>query len=566
VTIIRVYERRISRYRVKRGRKHYFYWKANIPKELIPSEDVFMFNFAGKGFIAVKDLELVENFAKPAFFHGKRLYIPRWLEWRPNFAFVIGELGPFLCYQIDRFSLWKTDRNAKAIIRELKKYADGIPPDIAQTIRRVKERQGIVKIIHKDKATFVELSDEKFKEEIIEKLGKGFFYRKRTRRLSRGKVFEFKVRLMKNDYLPIELIPVKKFEELSFQLKVELWEHQERALKKFLDLGRLTCIYPPGVGKTEIAIAAMQKIGAPTLIVTPGISLLGQWKERLLKETTLNPWKIGLYYGQKKEIKPITITTYESALDAATRFNPSLLILEECHHIPAEKYRHIAGIPCQYIIGLSATPYRSDGKSELIYSLAGPPFGGDWEPFYGKYISRPTAYVIPIKGTKEFYKTYKTLSGIKQLIYAATNPAKITIIKNILKRTDSKKTLIYVDYLEMARKLSRILRAPLISGEIPLKERMTKIEWFKSSPKATMILTRAGEEGIDIPDAELCINIAGFGERPELQRIGRIMRLKNKIPRFIDIISKDTREEELEKRYTAKLEEKGIPVIELYAD
>ena len=392
---------------------------------------------------------------------------------------------------------------------------------------------------------------------------------------------------------------------LSFniELKVTLRPYQEEAVNAWLKNRKGIIALPTGAGKTVIALAIIAKLREKTLIVTYTKDQMMQWREMLLKYTTITLDKIGLYYGDVKKLAPITITTYQTAYKHINRLSPffSLLVIDEVHHLPAEKFRYIAfNSFALHRLGLSATVIREDGKHEELFPL----MGGIvyWktanelveEGYLAPFRIKPVYVELTIdekKKLRELIKLYKLFakgrsfndllkharfgdedaqralsihSRIRQLIHNAQN--KLKAIRDIVEKELEKgsKIIIFTQYIGQAERIAKEIQGLLLTGKMDAKERNEVINKFRSIRKGVLVVTTVGDEGIDIPDANVGIIAAGTGSRRQfIQRLGRLLRMKNgKEAVLYEIIVKGTSEEiQSKKRKSLSLD--GLTEAEL---
>jgi len=563
VVRVLVWKRKVSRY-VKRG-KHgqvWDYYKMGVPRELATRE-VFVTKW-GNGFLAMPSIEDVREYAFAGFWDGNRLFLPS-SEPSRDYMICVGKAGPYNIYNIDKFSLWRSKATAEEIIKDLRSIADGIPSRVLNQIVEVKRKQGKVIIQRRDKGIFIKLTDEEIREE-IEKILKGLWLNKKTGKLKRNKQFTVMLRLLKHNYLPVFEEKVKELEDLpKFSFNATLRPYQKKTLEEFLQRGRMTVVHPHGAGKTITAIAIMQKIRGRTLIVTE-LTNIPQWYDKIVKFTTLPKRYIGILGGGKYEVAPVTITTFGSFHKVAHRFW-SLIIVDECHRMPATTFAPLSTIPCDYFLGLSGSPYREKkGETEMIYALAGPPDsqGHVWTDFYGKWVWKPTVYVLRVPFQSRFYKDkYEEADGREKFVIAGSNPIKFKYLQHYLAKY--RKVVIFCRWLKQARRLAKKLGVPLLDGSSSLRQRRAICEWMRREDKAVAVFTEAGVQGTDIPSLECVITLSGnWGSRREsLQMAGRVMRMAEgkKCAVFIYIVTKDSVEEEFLKKRLSVLEEKGMPVV-----
>ncbi len=327
--------------------------------------------------------------------------------------------------------------------------------------------------------------------------------------------------------------------------------------------GRGVIALPTGSGKTVIAIAAMARLAVNTLVVVYTKEHIFQWIEAIRKFTDAGAL-VGAYYSEEKSLRPITVTTYQTAyrkLDVfATRY--ALVVFDEAHHLPADKFRAIAmGLPAPYRMGLSATVEREDGRHEEIFPIVGgvvyhtSPGRLTQEGYLAPFQIRRVPVELPPKLKREYQRLrrrYRALVGglrfeevlslarrgderavealrihsqMRSLIYE--NPAKIDAIERIVREELSRgsKIIVFTQYKRQAEELAERLGAHLIHGDMDAARRRRELEEFKAEPSGVLVVTTVGDEGLDIPDANVGILASGTSSRRQfLQRLGRLLR------------------------------------------
>ncbi len=375
---------------------------------------------------------------------------------------------------------------------------------------------------------------------------------------------------------------------IDVQFYGKLRDYQKEALESWVKNNfRGIIALPTGSGKTIVALAAMAQLSVPTLIVVYTREQLLEWFNKLLDFTSLRQSDIGKLYSEEKSIKEVTIATYQSAYRNIDQLRDrfSLLIVDEAHHLPADKFRYIAlRALAPYRLGLSATPYREDGRHEELFALMG---GVVYEKSVQEleakgYVASFT--VIPRvvalqpeehRKYKELRRAYQALARgrkVEELIRAirvgdenarkalqllhkmrmllALSKSKIEETKRIIEEELSRnsKIIIFTQYVKQAETLGKILGVPVITGRTEPKKRKILMELFKRGRYRTIILTTVGDEGIDIPDADVGIVLSGTSSRRQfVQRLGRLLRpgkgSKQKIARLYYVVIKGTQEE-----------------------
>lgn len=385
-----------------------------------------------------------------------------------------------------------------------------------------------------------------------------------------------------------------KHKDLPFNLNlinIKLRPYQEEALKAWIENKYQGIIaLPTGSGKTIIGIAAITKVNKRTLIITFTREQMFQWKEAIYKCTNIGPGMIGLIYSNEKRIGPITITTYQSGYrqikDLAPYFD--FLLVDEVHHLPAEKFKYIAlHSIATYRMGLSATVVREDGKhTELFPLLGGIVYHKSAAELANQgYLARYRIISVKIKlkpderkQYEELRKTYQLFAGgrtFNEVLEAAMkgderaryalrihNQMKLLLAKSSAKIDEAvkiaqkelargNKIIIFTQYIEQAKEISSRLGAYLLTGKIPPEKRKRVLREFKDADKGILVVTTVGDEGLDIPDANVGIIVSGTGSRRQfIQRLGRILRPKREgnEARLYEIILEKTSEEYLSRK------------------
>jgi DNA excision repair protein ERCC-3 len=359
-------------------------------------------------------------------------------------------------------------------------------------------------------------------------------------------------------------------DELAFDLTLELRPYQADWIVRFADAGSGVLVGPPGSGKTVAALGIMADVGGETLVLVPSRELATQWHDVLLEETTLSPEQIGEYHGGRKEIRPVTIATYRTAgMDRHRRLFDSrkwgLIVYDEVHHIPSPIHRRSASLQTKHRLGLTATPVRETEDQEQIYTLVGRPIGTDWEALFDAgYVAEPEVEIRFLPWGSELHRNeYDAAVGHEKRQLAATNPAKIREIAAILHEHRGSKAIVFVEFLEQGEAIAEELSAPFISGETPHARRSRLFDRFRSGRLDTIVVSRVGDEGIDLPDTEVAIAASGLGgsRRQGTQRAGRTMRPVGKARMYV-LATRGSREEDFARKRTKHLAARGVRVRE----
>jgi DNA excision repair protein ERCC-3 len=359
-------------------------------------------------------------------------------------------------------------------------------------------------------------------------------------------------------------------EELPVELIPELRPYQADWVTRFVDSGSGVLVGPPGSGKTIAALGIMAHVGGETLVLVPSRELATQWKREIVEGTSLSADQIGEYHGGTKEIRPVTIATYQTAgMDRHRGLFDSrkwgLIIFDEVHHVPSPVYRRSASLQAKHRLGLTATPVRETDDQEEIYTLIGPPIGTDWESlFEAGYVAEPEVEVRFLPWVSEAYRDeYAASDGQGRRQLAASNPAKIREISAIVHQNRGSKAIIFVEYIDQGDEIADALNVPFINGETPHARRSRLFDRFRSGAVNTLIVSRVGDEGIDLPDAEVAIAASGLGgsRRQGAQRAGRTMRPIGKARMYV-LATQGTREEDFARNRTKHLAARGVRVRE----
>ena len=359
-------------------------------------------------------------------------------------------------------------------------------------------------------------------------------------------------------------------DDLPFDLELELRPYQADWIERFADAGSGVLVGPPGSGKTVAALGVMADIEGETLVLVPSRELAVQWRESILEHTTLSAEQVGEYHGGTKEIRPVTIATYQTAgMDRHRGLFDSrkwgLIVFDEVHHIPAPLHRRTASLQAKHRLGLTATPVRETDDQREIYTLVGRPIGTDWESlFEAGYVAEPEVEVRLLPWASETHRNeYASSDGHGRRQLAATNPAKIREISAILRKHRGSKAIVFVEYIEQGNAIADALTVPFISGETPHARRSKLFGRFRGGELDTIVVSRVGDEGIDLPDAEVAIAASGLGgsRRQGAQRAGRTMRPVGKARMYV-LATRGTREEDLARNRTKHLAARGVRVRE----
>lgn len=372
---------------------------------------------------------------------------------------------------------------------------------------------------------------------------------------------------------------------------IELRQYQKEALDAWLDAGRRGVIeLPTGSGKTYIALKAIERLNSSTLIIAPTLDLVDQWRDHLEKQYSV---EVGVYGGGESTLKPLTVSTYDSAYIRAeqigNRFN--FLVFDEVHHLPAPSYMQIAEMYiAPYRLGLTATFERPDGgHEELPRLIGGRVYRLDVDSLTGQHLSPYTHERIYVDLTPEerdeYEREYSVFTGYLKrknipmrsqedfkrfIMYTGGDPdareallarnraveialnasSKIEVLSDLLSVYGDEKAIIFTRHNDLVYRLSRRFLIPAITYRTPTSERRKTLEDFRKGDYRVVVTSQVLDEGIDVPDASVAFIISGTGSSREyIQRLGRILRKqKGKTAKLFELVARDTVESRISRR------------------
>ncbi|CAB4855146.1 MAG: helicase [Actinobacteria bacterium] len=358
--------------------------------------------------------------------------------------------------------------------------------------------------------------------------------------------------------------------------------YQELAAEGFWHGGSGVVVLPCGAGKTIVGAAAMAHAKATTLILVTNTIAARQWREELLKRTTLNEDEIGEYSGAKKEIRPVTIATYQvmtkkkngvyAHLDLFDTHDWGLIIYDEVHLLPAPIFRFTADIQSRRRLGLTATLVREDGMEGEVFSLIGPKrYDVPWKEIESQgYIAPAECIEVRVNLTEAERLMYATAEPENRYRSCATTRTKRNVVEALVEKHSGEQILVIGQYIDQLDELSETLGVPLIKGDTPIKEREVLFNKFRSGEITCLVVSKVANFSIDLPDATIAIQVSGaFGSRQEeAQRLGRILRPKSdgRSAKFYSVISRDTIDQDFAQNRQRFLAEQGYSYKIIDAD
>ncbi|MGG6310059.1 DNA repair helicase XPB [Paenibacillus macerans] len=355
--------------------------------------------------------------------------------------------------------------------------------------------------------------------------------------------------------------------------------YQQEAVESFAgrrgDGGSGVVVLPCGAGKTVVGLAAMQRFQCETLILTSNVTSVRQWLSEIAAKTTLPEEAIGEYSGEKKQVKPVTVSTYqilthrsrkEEGFKHMSLFNErdwGLIIYDEVHLLPAPIFRATADIQATRRLGLTATLVREDGCERDVFSLIGPKrYDVPWRNLEESgFIAQVDCQEIRVTMPLPHQDKYVRAEGKDKFRIAAENPYKNEIVRRLLQRHPDRQVLIIGQYLDQLQSVADDIGVPLITGSMPQAERGKLFQAFRERKLPVLAVSKVANFAVDLPDASVAIQISGsFGSRQEeAQRLGRILRPKTGGSRayFYTLVSENTREQDFALRRQLFLLEQG---------
>ncbi|MCM1322319.1 MAG: DEAD/DEAH box helicase [Bacteroides sp.] len=343
--------------------------------------------------------------------------------------------------------------------------------------------------------------------------------------------------------------------------------------KKEAGSGFGTIVLPCGSGKTIVGMAIMELLKTNTLILTVNISAVHQWINELLDKTTLNPEQIGEYSGAEKNIRPVTVATYQILTWRADkngsyphfqlfREHPwGLIIYDEVHLLPAPVFRVTAELQAVRRAGLTATLVREDGCEKFVFSLVGPKrYDVPWKELeMSGWIAEAECTEIRVDFDEETELLYAVSDPTAKYRIASENPLKNPAVKKLVSLYPDDKILIIGQYLKQLQSIAKQLDIPLITGKTQNSERDIIYQKFRDGEIRILAVSKIANFAIDLPDASMAIQISGtFGSRQEeAQRLGRILRPKKRAAKFFTLITRNTAEEDFASNRQKFLAEQG---------
>lgn len=498
-------------------------------------------------------------------------------------------------YRITPLSLWNAAASGitgEQIINKLTEYSKfEIPYQIKQDIQDYIGRYGLISLVRKNNQLVCQTKDSLILKEILRysSLEKYFIaklddYSMVVNEDARGLLKQEMIKLgfpikdlagyQEGEHLTISLLPTSN-KGKAFGLR----DYQQDAIAAFYAGGSIyggsgVLVLPCGAGKTIIGLGVMSEIKNETLILTTNTTSVHQWIDELLDKTTLTSNDVGEYTGHNKEVKPVTVATYQILTHRTDREGEfthmklfqqrkwGLIIYDEVHLLPAPIFRYTANIQATRRLGLTATLIREDNKEEDVFTLIGPKkYDVPWIQMEDKgWIAEAICTEIRVQLTERITEEYYLAPRKQKYRIASTNPIKLDALKKLLETHQGDSILIIGQYIDQLTSIANELKVPLITGKVKQEEREKIYNDFKKGIIKVIVVSKVANFAIDLPDAKVAIQVSGtFGSRQEeAQRLGRILRPKidNKAF-FYTIVSQNTLDQEYAMKRQLFLIEQG---------
>lgn len=349
--------------------------------------------------------------------------------------------------------------------------------------------------------------------------------------------------------------------------------YQRDAVAGFWAGGSGVIVLPCGAGKTIVGMAAIAKAQATTLILVTNTISARQWRREILDKTSVKDHEIGEYSGDRKEIRPITIATYQVLISKTKGVHRhlelfdaqdwGLIVYDEVHLLPAPVFRATADIQSRRRLGLTATLLREDGRERDVFSLIGPKrFDVPWRDIEAQgWIAPATCIEVRVTLREDERMKYATSEPDESYRVGSTAESKNAVVEKIIERHPGEMILVIGQYIDQLERLAERFDCPLITGKTPNREREILYEKFRTGEIKLLVVSKVANFSIDLPDASVAIQVSGtFGSRQEeAQRLGRILRPKsdNRPATFYAIVSRDTNDQSFAANRQRFLAEQG---------
>jgi len=508
-------------------------------------------------------------------------------------------------YRLTPLSIWNACASGVSVeeitstLTDYSKYS--VPAHVLIEVKEFASRYGRLKIVRQNSSLVLVTDDMALAKEIslnrqvseylCEHPEPGSFF---VRQDNRGKL---KQALVKAGYPPEDLAGYTTGENLSFSFRSETLAGLPFSLRQYqaesVDLfhaegtdrgGSGVVVLPCGAGKTIIGMAVMEKVQSSTLILATNVTAVRQWMAELLDKTTLTEDQIGEYSGARKEIRPVTVSTYQIMTYRKSRNdefkhmklfderNWGLIIYDEVHLLPAPVFQATAGLQARRRLGLTATLVREDGLEDDVFALIGPKKADvPWKELeHDGWIAKAVCTEILVPMPQSLRMHYAVSNARSQFRIASENPCKLPVIRKLIAQFPDEQILVIGMYVSQVKSVADDLGIPLLTGSTSQAKRDRLFSDFRSGKLRVLAVSKVANFSVDLPDAGVAIQISGtFGSRQEeAQRLGRILRPKagKNQAHFFTIVSHDTKEQEFAMKRQLFLCEQGYEYTIRYSD
>ncbi len=515
-----------------------------------------------------------------------------------EFAELHKRPGFFHTYRMTPVTLWQAASSgwtAGDVIERLASLSRfGVPRALEEEIRAQMNRYGLLRLVASaGTLTLVSKSADLLamllhREELTEAFaGEAGSHSAAVRPEARGWL---KRKLAELGYPIVDMAGYRTGRALDVKLRertpggqpIRLRDYQAEAVKAFLgdeshDGGSGVVVLPCGAGKTWVGMAALAKLRCETLILTPNRVSVSQWIEEIVRNTTLTEQDIGEYTGETKNVRPVTVATYQVLTHRRSKEEDyphwklfvnrewGLIIYDEVHLLPAPVFRMTADLQATRRLGLTATLVREDGREEDTFALIGPKrYEMPWRTMEERgWIAEAVCTEVRVPMDEQSLQDYTAAPKKLRHRIAGQNPLKTVVVRKLLDRHYGTPTLIIGHYLDQLHELASELSLPIVTGEMPHHTRKELFKQFKEGTIRVLVVSKVANFAVDLPDAAVAIQVSGsYGSRQEeAQRLGRILRPKASgiTASFYSVVSDGTDEIEFSRNRGRFLLEQGYP-------
>src|SRR5947207_7118208 len=503
-------------------------------------------------------------------------------------------------FRLSPLSLWNAaagGMNAEMVLELLALYSKyAIPTSIATDIRDYMSRYGRIKLIREGDALLLTSSDVALIAEILHhKRTQPYVLRQlnsHTIQVDASRRGHIKQALIHIGFPAEDLAGYTDGAPLPMQLRSTTLQGKEFAPRMYQNAaaaafyaggapsgGSGVVVLPCGAGKTIVGLAAIADIQRATLILSPNTIAVRQWISEILDKTNLPPEMVGEYSGERKDICPITVSTYQILtyrrseeeefphFSLFTSFDWGLIIYDEVHLLPAPVFRITAEIQARRRLGLTATLVREDGREADVFSLIGPKkYDVPWRELERQgWIATAECHEIRVSLTEDEQLNYAVSDEREKYRIAAESPEKFNVVRFLAQRHRDDKILFIGNYIDELKIITQEFNAPLLTGRTAVKQREKLYEQFRNGELKRLVVSKVANFAIDLPDANVAIQVSGtFGSRQEeAQRLGRILRPKSDggLAYFYSIVTRDTRDQDFSANRQLFLTEQGYRYV-----